>query len=58
MGLFTYVMVVLLGVLMRLLTVGTGAVCDSLVCFWDPFPLARLPHPALIRRHAPSLIAT
>lgn len=43
MGFFIYVMVVSLGVLVRLLTVGTGAVSDSLVCFWDPFPLAGLP---------------
>lgn len=43
-----YVMVVFIGVLVRLLTVGTGVSQTLLPALGDPFPPNGLPYPALI----------
>jgi hypothetical protein len=36
----------------------SGAVSDSLACFWDPFPLTGSPYSASIEEDAPRLTAT
>lgn len=41
-------MVVLLGVPVGLPAMGVGGVSNSFACSWDTFPLAGLPHPAVI----------
>lgn len=36
----------------------SGAVSDSVACFWRPFPSTEVPYPALIQEEVPSLSAT
>jgi len=50
--------IVWFGLLVRLLTVGTGAVSDSFANFWNPFPPDGLPSLALKQDEVPSPIAT
>jgi hypothetical protein len=38
--------------------VETGAVSDSLACFWDPFTPTGMSGPALIGGEAPNVIET
>ena len=50
--------VVSLGLLMGLLTVGTGVGSNTLTGFWEPIPHTGLPYQALMQREKLSPITT